>query len=133
MVFCDYALPVMDEPVPIENLEVVRLASKLSDEIYLVTAGWDSYARHVVGRQLATAVDSLGANMVEGGHRQSPAETLHFFHIARASGEEARWWLERVSKRRIMSEEVVNRWTVELTQCLRMLQSLINYRKRTRK
>jgi len=84
----------VENPHPIEKLEVVQIASRLSDEIYLCAAGWDFFARDVVGRQLSKSVDSLGANIVEGGHRESPAETLHFFSIARASGEEARWFLE---------------------------------------
>jgi four helix bundle protein len=48
-----------------EDLQVLKTAETLADEIWLVVSRWGPLARDVVGKQLARAADSIGANIAE--------------------------------------------------------------------
>jgi four helix bundle protein len=52
--------------VPFEQLEVYRLAERLSDEVWGIVLPWNNFARDTVGKQLVRAADSVGANLAEG-------------------------------------------------------------------
>ena len=52
-----------------EDLEVYRLAEKLSDEMWRVSSEWPQFAKDTVGKQLVRAADSVGANIAEGADR----------------------------------------------------------------
>src|SRR5205085_964198 len=84
-------------------LDFFKELEGLSDVLYLEIEKWRPFARTVVGGQLARAIDSVGANLVEGDARYSNKESLQFFSIARASGREARYWLRRAEKRSLIS------------------------------
>ena len=46
-----------------EELRVLREAEAIADEIWQEVVGWESFAREVVGGQMARAADSIGANI----------------------------------------------------------------------
>ena len=48
-----------------ENLRILQVAETLADAIWKHVAEWDEFARDVVGKQLARAADSVGANIAE--------------------------------------------------------------------
>jgi four helix bundle protein len=53
-----------------ENLQIYRLAEKLSDQLWKIVVRWDVFARDTVGKQLVRAGDSIGANIAEGSGRE---------------------------------------------------------------
>ena len=81
-------------------------------------------------QQLIRAIDSVGANMVEGDGRFGKADGLHFMVIARASAREARYWIERSMVRRLLPSEDGQRMVETLHQATRQLNALIRYRRR---
>lgn len=90
-----------------ERLEVYRIAEKLADEVWRVAAGWDSFARGTVGRQMVRADDSIGANIAEGSGRGSFQDHRRFVRTARGSLHETQHWLRRAYARGLLTEEHV--------------------------
>ncbi len=88
-----------------ENLKVYQAAEQLSDLIWDVVDGWNSFARDTVGKQLVRAADSVGANIAEGAGRQTYADNKRFIGIARGSLNETRHFLRRAHKRKLLSKE----------------------------
>jgi len=52
----------MAEAMKFEELRVLQAAEVVADGIWREVVQWDSFAREVVGGQLARAADSIGAN-----------------------------------------------------------------------
>jgi len=90
-----------------EDLRVYRLAEKLADEIWSVVAGWDSFAKSTVGKQLVDAGDSVGSNIAEGAGRGSYRENRRFVRISRGSLYEVKHFLRRAYCRKLIDEEGV--------------------------
>jgi four helix bundle protein len=76
--------------LPIEEMEVFRRYLEIADWVWNLVGEWPPLALDTVGKQILRAVDSVGANLVEGDGRHSQADALHFFVIARASARETR-------------------------------------------
>ena len=53
----------------IEDLQRFRQLELVSDSLWELVIGWPALARDTVGKQLIRAVDSVGANLVEGDGR----------------------------------------------------------------
>lgn len=120
----------MDERhIQIEQMEFYQQYVKLSDEVWEAVSHWNTFERDTLGKQWVRAIDSVGANRVEGDGRYSKADGLHFFVIARASAREARYWMERALERKLLSQEVGNQWLDALTTVTKRLNSLISYRR----
>jgi four helix bundle protein len=113
--------------VPIEELEFFRELEELAEAVWRDVARWQNFEKNTIGTQLVRALDSVGANLVEGDGRHSDHESLHFFSIARGSAREARLWLHRAQLRGLMtSDEHVSR----LESVVRRLNALISTRRR---
>ena len=115
--------------VPMEDMEVFRRFVEVADGIWEEVSKWSALAVDTVGKQLIRATDSIGANLVKGDGRHSDAEASHFFVIARASARESRYWLQRASKRRILSTEVATEYIERITSATQLLNRLIRYRR----
>ena len=46
-----------------EDLKVLQSAERVADSIWKQVSRWDKFARDVVGKQMARAADSVGANI----------------------------------------------------------------------
>ena len=115
--------------VPIEQIEFFSSFVDVAVRVWLAVGQWDRLAQDMVGKQLVRAVDSIGANLVEGDGRYTTPDGLHFFIIARASAREARYWLERARTRGLLSESEASEYLELLAQATRRLNGLINYRR----
>jgi four helix bundle protein len=112
----------------IEQTQVYRRASELSDIVYARARQWDSFGRDTVGKQLVRATDSVSANLVEGDGYGSDKEAMRFFRYARSSGREARHWLARAVARGLLSAEEGGSLRGELTEVVKMINGLIRHR-----
>lgn len=91
----------------LEDLEVYQLAERLSDYVWDVVAGWDWFARRIVGVQLVDAVDSTPANLAEGYGRYYYKENRLFCYYARGSYQETRNWLRRATRRNLLAPDQI--------------------------
>lgn len=90
-----------------ENLRVYRLAEEVSDRIWDLVMGWNSFAKDTIGRQLVRAADSVGANIAEGDGRGTYADNRRFVRTARGSLNEVKHFLRRAYQRRLLKESDV--------------------------
>ena len=86
--------------IPLNDLEVYKLARELS------ATGWEIYSelswqdRKISGDQFIEAVDSVGANIAEGYFRFHFLDKIKFYYISRASlAESCDHWLELLHER----------------------------------
>jgi len=107
------------------RLRVYRLAEKLADEIWSMASRWDGFARSTVGMQLVRAADSVGANLAEGTGRGSFQDNRRFVRTARASLYEARHWLRRAHRRKLINQEQVNRLKPLIDELAPMLNAYL--------
>lgn len=92
-----------------EDLRVYQIAERLSEEVWGIVRGWDSFARDTVGKQLVRSADSIAANLAEGTGRGSFRDNRRFILIARGSVCETRHWLRRAYRRQLLDPEQVER------------------------
>jgi four helix bundle protein len=97
-------------------------SARLGDELHRVVATWRSLDQWTVGVQLLRAVDSIGANIAEGGGRFNPADRRRFFIIARGSLFETEHWLTRAEERGLLAPHYSER----LDDIARPLSGLID-------
>ena len=83
----------------LEDVRVLRAAGEVADALWRLVLGWEDFERDVVGRQLARAADSVGANVAEACGRYHYGEKVHFLYYARGSLFETKYWLNRSQAR----------------------------------
>ena len=89
---------------PFEDLRVFQLAEKLADEIWDIVSGWEYFAKDTVGKQLVKSADSIGANIAEGSGRGTPKDNKRFIRISRGSYNETKCWVQRASRRNLITD-----------------------------
>src|SRR2546423_367706 len=109
-----------------ENLKVYQLSEKLADEVWKVITKWNYLARDTVGKQLARALDGIGANIAEGTGRGSAVDNRRFVRIARGSLYEARHWLRRAFTRDLLTKPEVERMKPLIDDLTRMLNAYLS-------
>jgi four helix bundle protein len=117
--------------VPIEEMELFQRYVSVADWAWEIVGTWSLLAADTVGKQLIRALDSIGANLVEGDGRHTDPDATHFFVIARASAREGRYWLQRAIRRKLISAEEGNKQIGVLTSATQLLNNLIAYRRRS--
>lgn len=117
----------------IDDLQVLRVAEALADDVWKQVAEWNDFARDTVGKQLTRAVDSIGANISESFGRYHYGEKLQFLYYARGSVFETKYWLNRVHKRKLMPENVILNQITKIGHLARQLNGFLTYIKQSRK
>lgn len=116
--------------VPMIDTDLVVRSRKLANRAWTLAQGWNSFAQITIGKQLVSAVDSVGANLVEGDGRATENDTLRFFAIARGSLREVEYWLIAAHERQLISTADFEEFLNEHRQLVRMLNAFISYRRR---
>ncbi len=111
---------------PLENLEVYRLAEKLSDEVWTIVIAWDYFARNTVGKQLVNAADSIASNISEGYGRFSYKENIQFCYYARGSLFETKNWLRGAKNRSLIKSDVDTAFSDDLDVLGKKLNAYIS-------
>jgi four helix bundle protein len=106
-----------------EELRVLKAAEVVADGIWKGVARWETFAREVVGVQMARAADSIGANIAEAYGRFHYGEKLQFLYYARGSLFETKYWLNRAQKRDLMPAGQTIDYASQLTDLARQLNA----------
>ncbi len=91
-----------------EKLRVYQLSERLADQVWEIVLGWNFFARITVGKQLVSAVDSVGVNLSEGAGRGRFLDNKRFVRIARGSLNETQHWLRRAYKRSLLTKRQID-------------------------
>ena len=110
----------------IEQLEVFKLSIKLSTDIYNVTKSFPKEELYGLVSQMRRAVVSIGANLMEGGARNSDGEYKHFIGISRGSASELKCHLIISNELKFISKEQSDDLIGRANQIVRMLTGLLN-------
>jgi four helix bundle protein len=106
-----------------EDLRVLQSAGGSADKIWKQVVQWDEFARDVVGKQMARASDSIGANIAESFGRFNFGEKVQFLYYARGSLFETKYWLNRAKTRGLMSASDVQEYISRLTDIAKQLNA----------
>ncbi|MEN8247176.1 MAG: four helix bundle protein [Thermodesulfobacteriota bacterium] len=90
----------------LEDLEIYRLAMKLSEKIWQIVEKWNYFQKDTIGRQWVKASDSIAANISEGFGRYYYKESRQFTYYARGSLYETRTWLTKSHARKLLGDEL---------------------------
>lgn len=113
-------------PTSFEDIRVLKVAEEIADVIYKTSSQWDDFARDVVGKQIARAADSIGANIAESYGRFHFGEKIQFLYYARGSLFETKYWLNRSESRKLMNSDEKQKYTTRLTDIARQLNVFIS-------
>jgi four helix bundle protein len=117
----------------LEDLRILKTAEEIADAIWKQVIAWDKFARDVVGKQLATASDSIGANIAESYGRFNYGEKLQFLYYSRGSLFETKYWLNRALIRELMQAKEVKDHAARLSDVARQMNAFANNLKSQRK
>lgn len=106
-----------------EELRVLKAAEVVADSIWRRIVVWEPLARDVVGKQMARAADSIGANIAEAYGRFHYGEKLQFLYYARGSLYETKYWLNRAKERDLMPSSEIREYASRLTDLARQLNA----------
>lgn len=110
----------------LEDLRILKVAEGIADVIWKQVVAWNDFAKDVVGKQMARAMDSIGANIAESYGRFNYGEKIQFLYYLRGSLFEAKYWLNRALARKLMQEDEVQGYANQLTEVARQLNSFAN-------
>ncbi|MBI5840847.1 MAG: four helix bundle protein [Chloroflexi bacterium] len=113
-------------PTALEDVRVLKNAEQIADAIYKIAARWDDFARDVVGKQIARAADSVGANIAESFGRFHFGEKIQFLYYARGSVFETKYWLNRAAARELMLSADSQSYAARLTEIARQLNLYVS-------
>lgn len=106
-----------------EDLRVLQAAEAVADDVWRQVVRWESFARDTVGKQLARAADSVGANIAEAFGRFHYGEKLQFLYYARGSLFETKYWLNRTLARDLMPSTQAQDYASQLSDLARQLNA----------
>jgi four helix bundle protein len=117
----------------LEDIRALQIAERIADEVWKVVVEWGFFERDVVGKQLARAADSIGANISEAYGRFHYGEKIRFLYYARGSIFETKYWMNRSMSRDLMSEDAVESYSTQLTNLTKKLNAFIGNLKRQKR
>lgn len=117
----------------LEDLKILQNADKIADAVWKSVVQWEEFAKDVVGKQMARATDSIGANIAESYGRFNYGEKLQFLYYSRGSLFETKFWLNRALARELMQAEEVKAYAARLSDVARQLNTFANSLKSQRK
>ncbi|PSR06065.1 MAG: four helix bundle protein [Bacteroidetes bacterium SW_10_40_5] len=92
--------------IELKDLEVYQLARELSTVAWAIYEPMDINTKKTMGDQFLKAMDSIGANIVEGYGRYHYLDKIKFYYNSRASLFEAcEHWADLIKERNMMSQE----------------------------
>ena len=108
------------------ELDVYRLSEKLSDFVWFDFDNWSVKVQNTVGYQIIRSSDSIAANIAEGYGRYTPADRRKFYRYSRGSFEETKSWLRKLNRRKIVSNEELDKYTEIINELGPKLNAFIN-------
>lgn len=112
--------------IPLTDLDVYKLAEKLSDMIWYDFDKWPEKAQKTIGYQIIRSSDSISANLAEGYGRFTAPDRKKFYRYSRGSFEETKAWLRKVIRRELIRKERVDEYNKIIQELGPKLNAFIN-------
>lgn len=112
--------------IPLTDLDVYKLAEKLSDMTWYDYDKWPEKAPKTIGYQIIRSSDSISANLAEGYGRFTAPDRKKFYRYSRGSFEETKAWLRKVIRRELIRKERVGEYNKIIQELGPQLNAFIN-------
>ena len=109
----------------LDDLRILKQSEEICDGIWSHVENWQEFARRTVGVQIVRAADSIGANIAESFGRFNYGEKITFLYYARGSLFETKFWLNRASTRKLISQDDVALYQQRMSDLARQLNSFL--------
>jgi four helix bundle protein len=120
--------------IPLNELEVYKLARKLSKIGWKIYESLNWQEKKIMGDQFLQSTDSVGANIAEGYGRFHSLDRIKFYYNSRGSLSEcADHWLELLKERGKISEENYKEYKKIANRLSLKLQNFITATYKTQK
>ena len=106
-----------------EGLHILQEVEIIADDVWRKVLRWDKFAKDVVGKQLARACDSIGANIAESYGRFHYGEKINFLYYARGSLFETKYWINRALARNLLKSSEADEFADKLTKVAKQLNT----------
>jgi four helix bundle protein len=117
----------MAEYICVYDLELYKLARKLSLIGWQIYSGLHWQDKKIMGDQFIESTDSFGANITEGYSRFHFFDKIKFYYNSRASLSEANdYWVELLFERKKVSIDLHKKYKDTAVECSSVLQKFIN-------
>ena len=108
------------------DLDVYKLAEKLSDKIWDGYDLWPEKAQKTIGLQVIRSADSIAANIAEGYGRFTAPDRKKFYMYTRGSFEETKVWLRKAYRRNVIDKQSMEEYTTIINELSPKLNGFIN-------
>lgn len=116
-----------------KDLDVWKKAVDFVTDLYIETRDFPKEELYGLTSQMRRAAISIPSNIAEGSARQGNKEFIHFLHMALSSSAELDTQLIIALNLNYINKEKYSFLTDQLTEIGKMLNGLINYRKKQTK
>lgn len=89
----------------LEDLRVYQEAVAIGEEVWAEVEKWKPFEKDVVGKQLASAADSISANIAESFGRTGTKDIINFLIYARGSMYETKDRLQKAICRELIQSD----------------------------
>ena len=93
----------MERHVPLEDLEIYKLAQEIGELIWSIVNRWDNYQRNAIGFQFVRAADSISASIAVGYGRYFYKDRRNFCYYGRGSIMETKTWAKKTVYRNLIT------------------------------
>ncbi len=109
----------------INNLQIYLESKNLSKQSWAIYSSRDYNVKKVVWDQFIRAIDSIWANIAEWYGRFHYLDSAKFYYNARWSLLEAKYWLDLLVDRRLISKETYDEFKNQAEVLLKKLNAFI--------
>ncbi len=102
-----------------------RTASDLANAVWDIVIKWNYFEKNTLGKQFATAADSISANIAEGFGRYHKKDKIKFYHYALGSTTEANDWNRKAFHRKLLTPEQFKSFSEKIDRLPREIRTLI--------
>ena len=95
----------MPDSIPLEDLEIYKLALEIGDCVWNMVDKWEYFPKRTVGSQFEEAADSIAANIAEGYGRYFYKDRKQFCYYSRGSLMETKNWLTKSFSRKLIRQD----------------------------
>lgn len=110
----------MKRGLPLESLEIYKVAMEIGELVWNIVGGWDYFYRKTLGDQFIRAADSIALNISEGYGRFHFKENRNFCYYSRGSAKETLTITEKALKRKLINVEEYKLLTEYLDKYFRL-------------
>ena len=111
----------------LNDISAYKKALILSNYLWEIVIGWNSFEKQTVGIQFVRAVDSISANIAEGFGRYGKKDKIKFYYYSFGSAKESLDWNEKSKVRKLITPVQYKYFQEELITLPKEIHQLIKF------